>query len=330
MKTKILKGLKTLAVMLLATAANVGAVDIQIDNGTVLLGSDIQDIKIDPVTGVIQVTTVSGTWDIVDGGPPNPGDPVPVVTLTVNGSGSATADTGTNVTIAWTVSDAASCSTSNGNATWLGTAITLSNGAASGSKSIPVDFEGATPFTLSCVNGTNTTNRSVTVTGVNPTPTPTGNDCPADYSSPLNGDTISWDAAYGYTWPDPVLSERTFSIRRAGYLAIEFNTGNNPERQGGATTITYYLTGGDRLISFSPCPGDFSQYLPGSVAACTELEYNGGGLLWSTESAPRLNECKLKDNTTYYLNVTFTDGLSSTTDRCTGSVCKTILRVYQR
>jgi len=330
MKMKILKGLRTLTIMLLAMAANAGAVDIQIDNGTVLLGSDIQDIKIDPVTGVIQVTTVSGTWDIVDSGPPSPGDPVPVVSLTVNGAGSATADTGTNVTLAWTVSSAASCTTANGNPTWLGTAITLTSGAASGSKSIPVDFEGATPFTLSCVNGANTTNRSVTVTGVTPTPTPTGNDCPADYTPSLAGDTITWYDVYGYNWPDPSLSERTLTVRRAGYLAISFNTGDHPEMQGGITTITKVGTDGDRLIAFSPCPGDFSQYLPGSVAACTELEYNGGGLLWSTETAPRLNECKLKANTTYYANLTFTDGLSSSTDRCSGTLCRTILRAYQR
>lgn len=328
MNARILNGIRILGIATVALALNAAAVDVQIDNGTVLNASDIQDIMIDPTTGVIKISTHSGAFDIVDGGGNNT-DPTPAVALLVNSSTSASVNQGTSVTVAWTVSQATSCSTLNGNTAWTNTIVNVVGGNSASSVSIPVDFVGARTFTLRCVNGAKTTTDSVSITGVSSDPDPQ-NSCPAEFSSSLSGSTVSWRSTLGFDWPNPTYSEKVVSIPTAGYLAIEFSTGDNGNIDGGMKTITNTSTDGIRYGAISRCPGDFSEQLPDSLNKCTREWFIGGTLNWSTETSPASYECKLQPNTTYYLNLTFTDGVSSASDSCvsTGS-CRTTLRVFK-
>ena len=158
-----------------------------------------------------------------------------------------------------------------------------------------------------------------------PPPTP----CPPGYSPPLSGATVTWQSQTGQPWPEPAYWEDTIGIPKAGYLAIEFNTGSQVNRDGGVKTIPNISTQGSRLGAFSPCAGDFSEHLTGTTLACTEYWSIGGTMSWSTEALPDTRECPLDPNTTYYLNLTFTDGVDPASDRCVSNgPCQTILRVF--
>ena len=145
----------------------------------------------------------------------------------------------------------------------------------------------------------------------------------------LNGITKDWSEHFGGSvWPDPSFSEELTAITTAGYLAIAFNTGNVLE-DGGITAIEHTSTQGARLVSISECPGDFVDYLPESANDCSRLFRIGGSLKWNTYAGGLFGQCDLESNKTYYLNVTFTDGLDPATNQCTGtSSCRTYLRVW--
>lgn len=330
MNHKILKGLRTLLVASLTFSVGAMATDIQVDGGSVLLGSDIQSIVINPSTDLIQITTTAGDWDLVQGNDPDPSDPVPQVTFTVNSGSSVSVDINTTVALSWAVSDAASCETLGGNAVWDATAIPLVDGAATGSQTNTVDFVGTRSYTLRCVNGANTTTRSVTVTGIDDTPPPVGDACPAEYVPTLSGSDVEWASVLGQTWPQPSYSQRTLTVPRGGYLSIAFDTGDFAGWRGSYKTITAIGTLGNRLIAISKCAGDFSEQLPiMDLDACTEDQYNGGAVAWSTQTTPSSGFCGLDPNTTYYINITFVEGgVAGNTDRCSGTSCRTVLQVY--
>ena len=329
MNRKILKGIKTLAVASLVFTTGALAVDIQVDDGTVLLAEDIQEIMIDANADLVKITTTAGDWNLVQDDP-DPGTPTPQVSLTVNGGSSATVDEGTTVSLAWTISDAVSCTTENGNTQWDSLGVTLTGGGDTGSQTNTVDFVGSRSYTLRCVNGANTTTRSVSVTGesIDP-PDPVGM-CPEDFDASLSGDDYEWADVFSTIWPRPTYSQKTLTIRRGGYLSIAFDTGSNEGWRGSYKSITSISTAGRRLLSISACPGDFSEYLPeNDVTDCTEDQYNGGAVAWTTEAAGRSGFCKLETDSTYFLNMTFVEGgETGGNDRCSGDSCRTVLQVY--
>ena len=116
-------------------------------------------------------------------------------------------------------------------------------------------------------------------------------------------------------FPGPVSDNKFLTIPRSGFFALEFNTGNIVD-DGKMTTIETTVTDGIRLGSFSKCPGDFD--VP---AECQHTWGIGGGVRWATNG--RADACQLELDTTYYFNVTFTDGSTPSSTTCDKSPCYT-------
>jgi hypothetical protein len=306
----------------LANGASVGTADVIVD-GQVIQGADISSISIDPVSGDVNIAA-GDLYTVTRDGEPPPGPQVTIDTLDATPS---TILVGESTVVSWTTTNADSCTPSQGAGGWDQQAIALPDGS---SGPLTINTAGAYSFRLDCENATPDTTfrtKSVQVNEVPPDPG-AGDVCPEEYVSPLSGNVVSWESVNNFLWPNPSYAENTISIPRAGYLAIEFNTGDNTEIDGGMTTLTVTGTEGSRLGSISECPGDFSQHLPDILNKCTRTWFIGGTLNWSTQTVPDFYECALEPDTTYYLNLTFTDGESAETDRCVGSVCRTRLRVF--
>lgn len=289
--------------------------DVIID-GQVVQSADISAISIDPVSGDINVTA-GGLYTVTRDDDPQSGPTVVINSLTAS---STSILEGQAITISWSTTDAETCTPSNGGGGWSSQTITLPSGTSS---SLTLATAGTYTFRLDCSNSTpSNTFRTVSVNVSPDDPGPS--DCP---TPTLAGNTIDWANHFGSVWPDPTYAQKLTTIPRAGYLAIEFNTGSVVE-DGGISSINHTSTYGDRFGAISECPGDFSQRLPDTVANCTELWYIGGGIGWNTLAGDQSRQCDLQPNTTYYLNVTFTDGVNPATDRCVGSFgCKTYISV---
>lgn len=292
--------------------------DVIVD-GQVIESADISSIAIDPVSGNISVAA-GGLYTVTKDGDPPPGPQVVINSLTTS---SSSITEGQSVVISWTTTDATACTPSGGSGGWSGKTIALPSG---NSGSMTLATPGTYVFTLSCTNATPTSaTRNVTVV-VNPDdPDPTS--CP---TPTLAGSTVSWSSHFGLNWPDPNYAEIITGITRRGYLAIEFDTGNILE-DGGIATITHTSTNGERLGAISKCPGIFTaDQLPDTVSRCTKQWFIGGSITWNTLAGNQSGQCNLEANTKYYLNLTFTDGVDPTTDRCSSSsTCRTILRVWK-
>jgi hypothetical protein len=299
----------------LVNGVTTSSADVIID-GQVIQAADISAISIDPVSGDINVNA-GGLYTVSRDTDPQTGPTVVINSLTAS---STSIIAGQAITISWSTKDADTCTPSNGTGGWSSQVISLPNGSSS---AITLSTPGTYSFRLNCSNATPTsTFRTVSVTVNEDDPVTTN--CP---TPTLAGSTISWASHFGSNWPDPTYAQKLTTIPRAGYLAIEFHTGNVVE-DGGIASINHTSTYGDRFGSISECPGDFSQHLPDTVSRCTELWYIGGGIGWNTQAGDQSRQCNLEANTTYYLNVTFTNGVDPTTDRCVGSFgCKTYISV---
>ena len=97
------------------------------------------------------------------------------------------------------------------------------------------------------------------------------------------------------------------------YLALAFDTRDVVD-DGLMVSIGNTMAGGARRGTISRCPGDFTSAVPDS---CRHIWGIGGGIHWSTRSEPATRECALDPNATYYLNLTFTDGMDPASPGCT-------------
>ena len=145
--------------------------------------------------------------------------------------------------------------------------------------------------------------------------------------TPLNGLEVrkeQWKNLFKVEWPNPY--SRTIADDIVGIdniLSIEFKTDSNSSRIGGVGSIEYGGTRGARLLAISRYPGDF-QVSP----ECKSIQNVSGWLVWRIgDSTVNSDVCILKPNTTYYWNITFTDGLNAGTSRCTVSPCGLWLKV---
>ena len=310
---------KRLAVIGLGLAYGLAAsADVMID-GQVISSTDITEITIDPTNGDIAITTTGGYTVTNDGGGGG-GTPDPVPTINSFTASATNVTVGDTITTSWTTTDASSCVGVNGYGNWNGANLAVPNGT---SAPILMDTAGTYTFRITCQNTGGTRSRSVSVVVEPETVT---QDCS---NVSLSGEVLSWNEVFGTSWPNPRYWEDIVTIPRSGYLAIEFNTGNVVE-DGGWLTIKHTSTSGIRLGSISPCPGDFSNYLPDGANICTQAWGLSGSIQWSTEGAAAYaNECSLQPNTTYYLNMTFTNGVSAGSTTCTGSPCRAYLRVWR-
>lgn len=294
--------------------------DVIVD-GQSILSADISAISIDPISGDVTVAA-GGLYTVTKDGEPPPGPQVAINTLTAS---SNTILEGQSITISWTTTDAESCTPSGGGGGWSSEVISLPGGTSS---SLTLATAGTYVFTLGCTNSTPTsTSRNVSVQVDSDDPPPPASDCPAEYVSPLAGTTGAWSSFWGQNWPAPAYSELVMGVRTAGFRALEFSTGVIVE-DGAITTIPHTSTNGNRQAAISLCPGDFTEHLPES-SGCYKSMYIGDNLKWNTMAGSKLGSCDLDPNTTYYLNITFTNGVDPSTDQCSEtSSCRTIIRAW--
>lgn len=242
------------------------------------------------------------------------------ITLTVNAANAVsissftasptTITAGGSTTLNWTTLNATSCTPTGGTGGWSSLSIGLPNGSAA----VTIPTAGTYSFTLSCQDAQAGTAVKSTVVIVNPAvqqcPTPT-----------LSGTTTSWKTFWLVDFPKPAYDNRYATIPRYGYYALEFNTGNIISN-GKMFSVETTVTDGVRLGTFSKCPGDFDV-----APECKYVWGIGGGLSWATNGT---SGCQLAPNTTYYFNVTFTDGVNSNASSCGSSPCITTLQHVNR
>lgn len=296
------------------------SVDISGASGTATIPPEhIQSISIDPVTSVVSITTsVAYTVQLAeDPCTVDCGEVAPTITA-FNVSSPVTV--GGSTTVSWSSTDnATSCTTSGNYASWnnLNLASTNSSGI-----SIPMSLVGTFTFGLTCNNGTlasTTINRTVVVNDVVEPPPPRSTTCD-NYVAPLSGTTVAWNSVFNESFPGPGYDDDNVSISRFGYLALEFDTANFIDT-GSLASIESTATSGSRLGSISQCPGDFD--------VATECKYRwgtSGAIIWSTDNYR--GACQLEPDTTYYFNITFTDGSDPSSTGCGDSRCITKIRAY--
>jgi len=213
-------------------------------------------------------------------------------------------DEGGTTTFSWSTVNAESCEATGGTADWTETEITL----PSGSTDIAIGTAGTYTFLLECQgvdNDQQTSSETVTVS-----------DIPQFCDTvTLSGDIVDWSSFWTASFPGPTYENvSNIIIAQKGYLAIEFNTADFID-DGKITLLENPTTSGIRTGAYSECPGDFN------VSA--ECKYSwglGGGLRWATNG--NLGSCELNPDTTYYFNVTFTDGEDLNTSTCNDSPCR--------
>ena len=302
-----LNGFIAACVLLLMYSTAHAQIQIVIDNQTIPT-EDIESIVILPNSNLISVTT-AGAYSVTktDSAPPAP-DAVVISSFSATPSA---VDVNELITLSWTTQNASSCAPSRGAAGWNTKTIGLPNG----NNSFSIANANTYTFTLTCT-GTNGDEavRNTTIT-VNepapaPEPTPSGTVCDA---SPLAGVNDTWVNFWGVSFPKPGYGNKNDIIPRSGYVSYEFNTGSIID-SGLIVTVGNTLTSGVRLGAVSECPGQFDV-----VPACDHVWGLGGGISWATNG--KAGACQLKPNTTYYLNLTFTDGFDPKTSTCTTNNC---------
>jgi hypothetical protein len=237
----------------------------------------------------------------------------PVVTINSFSVSPTSLDTTGAVTVSWNVSEATSCTAQEGFGTWSGS---VSANAGNNQQVVNATVSGNYIFTLFCQNATSNDSASSVTISVNE---PTGNCTPPT----LAGSTVAWEDIRLAAWPFPSFQQDFVGVGQGQYLAVEFFTGS-VIASGAVSTIPASITNGNRLITFAPCPGQFTE----QPSQCSFQWGLGGTLGWSTDSSADAAFCPLLPNTTYYMNITFTDGVNVSTDTCErifGSACFTEL-----
>ncbi|MDX1460812.1 MAG: hypothetical protein R3348_07125 [Xanthomonadales bacterium] len=312
--------------LLLVNGMTVTHADVVVD-GQVIEGADISDISIDPVSGNVNITA-GGLYTVTKDGEPPAGPSVVINSLTASDTSILE---GESVSISWVTTDADSCAPSSGGGGWSSASTPVPSGTA-GPFTLPT--AGTYTFRLTCQNDTpSSTFRTVSVNVSADTPPPVPSSCP---DPALSGAVTSWFSMFDAVWPSPRYREVIATLPRRGYLAIEFDTGS-AVGDGGVSTITHTSTNGLRFGAISECPGDFSEHLPlhpntgeVDVTACTESWYIGGSIKWSIGQGYTFGHCHLDPDKTYYVNLTFTDGVDPLSDDCESSTtCRTYVRVWE-
>ncbi len=236
----------------------------------------------------------------------NPANAVSITSFTAT---PATITAGQSTTLSWVTQNAVSCTPSGGTGGWSSLNIVPNSSAQ-----ITIPTAGSYSFTLTCQDaGAGTAVKSTVVT-VNPAV----GQCT---TPPLTGTVTQWKSFWLVDFPKPTYDNRYLTIPRTGYIALQFNTGDIVSN-GKLTTIETTVTDGVRFGTISQCPGDFNV-----APECDHVWGISGGVSWATNGA---TGCQLAPNTTYYFNVTFTNGVDPTTTTCNASPCITTLQNTNR
>jgi hypothetical protein len=227
--------------------------------------------------------------------------------------GTAVRDTNVTLTLDWS-SENTSVLGCMGSSNWPDSS-TL---AASGTQVIDVEnIQSDTELTLTCFSEFDEDSSTVVMDVTDPL-----EDCKVT----LTQDTIEdWGVLFGTRWPGPESEQKYREIPRFGYFAVKFETGDVVDN-GFLTNIESAGTSGYRYGSVSSCAGNFN------VADACQHEWSAdtGGIFWDTSPKAPSTKCKLEPNSTYYWNMTFTDGIDPQSSRCDGLFCYTIFQVSNR
>ena len=306
-----LKGFMYFCALVIMSGTASAQIKIVIDN-QVIPTSDIESIVILPNSNLISVSTNIPYTVTASGANPVPA-PEGTVSITSFSASATSITRGQSTTLSWATQNASSCTSSGGTGGWN----TISVGLPSGSAAVTIASAGTYTFTLNCQDSSGASAvKSVTVLAKAPVTTTS---CSA---APLSGNVKDWKSFWLVDFPAPGYDNRFATIPRTGYLALKFKTGNLVD-DGKMSTIETTITDGVRLGSFSECPGDFDV-----APECDYVWGISGGIRWATNG--RTGACQLKPNTTYYFNVTFTDGVSGSTSTCNTSTCVTNLQAVNR
>lgn len=275
-------------------------------------------------TGTRSITTsVEGTHQFTLTCTGDVGDPaVSNVDLTVNSATAvnitsftatpSTMEEGDTTTLSWATQNASTCTASaNGVDDWSGTVATQSTGTQ-----VTIATAGVYALTLTCDDVSSGQDIATSVVTVNQ-PNLANCDEPA-----LDGNIREWAEFWNQAFPKPVYDNKFLTIPRFGYQAIKFNTGNISS-SGKITTIETTVTDGVRLGTISACPGDFDV-----APECDHIWGISGGINWTTNG--KIGACALRPNTDYYVNLTYTDGVTSSTASCYSTPCITTLQHFNR
>ena len=300
-------------------SAQVG-VAVSGDAGTSTIPPEhIQSISIDPVTNVVSITT-NVNYSIVLTEPQCTVDCNEVAPTIISFNVASPVTVGGSTTVSWSSTDnATSCRPLGNYSGWSGLSIpTDSNGF-----NVPMNLVGTYNLGLICSNGeleSSPVYRTIVVNDVvAPPPPPPASACEG-YVAPLSGTTVPWDSIFAEDFPNPGYANEFVTLNRYGYMAIEFDTENFID-SGSLQTIEVTTTSGGRLGAVSQCPGDFDV-----APECQFIWGTSGGIIWSTENYN--GACNLDPDTTYYFNLTFTDGSDPASSTCDDTKCITKVRVY--
>lgn len=231
--------------------------------------------------------------------------PPPVEILTFEATPNVI-DVGDSTTLSWTLKDAVSCSTTGGTAQWQ--ALTISS-LDSSVVITDLDTAGVFQFGLNCEGFAGDSVAEIAeVTVENVT---------CEVPTLDAGNNVGWSAFWGEDFPDSNEPAVAQAINTGHYLSIQFETGSVVDN-GRFVAMDFPFTIGSRLGAVSRCIGRFDV-----AAECTHtwLAQQGdtSGLDWATDG--KAGACTLQPNTTYFFNVTYTDGVDSSTDSCTTPDC---------
>jgi hypothetical protein len=223
--------------------------------------------------------------------------PLMPVVITDFSATPSTINEGGNTLINWATENAESCEIMD--------SLGEFNGPVSTNNSVilVIATAGSYTFTLTCVGFEGPVMAMITIEVVAP---------PCD-PSPLSGVISLWSNYWEKEFPEPNFDNKFATIPRTGFLALQFDTADIIG-DGRLTTIETTATDGLRLGTISTCPGDFDV-----EPECDHVWGNGGSIRWETNG--RVGVCHLNPNTTYYFNVTFTDGQSPRTTSCKSAPC---------
>lgn len=293
-----LNGLKLIALLILISG--LANADLILDGVSVIDTSDVDTVSVDLVSGDLYIDTFSQDYTVTGGTTTQPPGSVAITKFTVSPSSILE---GEFVSLSWSSTDATGCT---GQATsniggWNGSAVARS---FSGER-ITINTEGTYTFTLTCAGTNGPVKRSRSAVVSKPAaPIPTS----CNSSPPLSGAIKEWAKAWFISFPLPGYDIERMRIPRSGYLALKFDTGDIVDH-GGVLSVANTSTNGTRLGSISACPGDFDV-----EPECTHSWGSSGGVGWATDG--QAGYCRLLPNTTYYLNITFTNGKDPASDTC--------------
>ncbi len=237
---------------------------------------------------------------------------------------------GGDVTFRWASKGAWSCEGENLTGTdWEGY-----NGGPAGTTTVSV--AGLSVGTLhkpciSCCNGPNCDSLCTTFEideEAEPEPVPEGCEgrTPAgmdralthcDWDNRGSADCTTWKGLFGREFGLTKSTQTKFYQRPNEYIAIQFNSGDYPVDAHGrlsGESPQYGVETSEVMMTISKCPGDFD-----ADAIAAEMENNcyrkgraSTEMWWQGETKNFSSMCTLDRNTTYYLNILYTDSEAGT------------------